>query len=127
MGLQGWDNYTTLWQTHHGFPDGFARVRDEVRADRLGGVGVWLSPWGGYGHARGERMKFGSTQGFETNKNGNLFFDSSFLNPGRPGLSVRKPPLKLRAEASRPMARPPAVVRCELAWWGCMRACVSGA
>jgi hypothetical protein len=31
---------------------------------------VWLSPWGGYGPARDERLKYGQTQGFETNRGG---------------------------------------------------------
>ena len=32
--------------------------------------GVWLSPWGGYAYARGQRMIYGHKNGFETNKNG---------------------------------------------------------
>ena len=116
--MQGWDNYTTLWQTHDGFPDGFARVRDAVRADRLGGVGVWLSPWGGYGHARGERMKYGSTQGFETNKNGILESDSltcSLFPLGRGFVSQPHPTRKHGTEASPSIARCPPC--CDPAWW----------
>jgi hypothetical protein len=33
-------------------------------------IGVWLSPFGGYGHDREERLKYGSAQGFETNASG---------------------------------------------------------
>ena len=33
-------------------------------------AGVWLSPWGGYSYARGQRMIYGHRNGFETNKNG---------------------------------------------------------
>ena len=33
-------------------------------------MGVWLSPWGGYGEAQEQRLKYGRTQGFETNARG---------------------------------------------------------
>jgi hypothetical protein len=32
--------------------------------------GVWLSPWGGYGKPRQERLEYGKKQGFETNQGG---------------------------------------------------------
>ena len=65
----GWDDNKTLWRFHQGFPNGFTPVR--AAAEKCGSsVGVWLSPWGGYGQAKEERMKFGATQGFETNKAG---------------------------------------------------------
>ena len=34
------------------------------------GVGAWLSPWGGYATAKEERLKYGRSQGFETNSRG---------------------------------------------------------
>jgi len=65
----GWDDNRSLWRFHAGFPRGFAPLRDA--AARYGtSVGVWLSPWGGYGSAKDERMRYGKTQGFETNANG---------------------------------------------------------
>eukprot|EP00040_Diaphanoeca_grandis_P028834 m.167703 g.167703 ORF g.167703 m.167703 type:complete len:761 (+) comp31472_c0_seq1:175-2457(+) len=76
----GWDNYTTLWQAHSGFPGGFSQIKDETIRSDLGGVGVWLSPWGGYGHARGERMKYGRTQGFEINSNGFSLAGKNYFN-----------------------------------------------
>jgi len=33
-------------------------------------LGAWLSPFGGYGKAKAERLKYGQQQGFETNKSG---------------------------------------------------------
>jgi hypothetical protein len=65
----GWDDPATLWSFHSGFPDGFARVRAE--AARYGAApGVWLSPWGGYGKPKEERIANGKAQGFETNARG---------------------------------------------------------
>ena len=65
----GWDDNRTLWRFHDGFPRGFTPLR--TAAEKYGShLGVWLSPWGGYGHAKKERMKYGATQGFETNDRG---------------------------------------------------------
>jgi hypothetical protein len=65
----GWDDNRSLWRFHPGFPRGFAPLREA--AERYGtAIGVWLSPWGGYGAAKEERMRYGKTQGFETNENG---------------------------------------------------------
>jgi len=65
----GWDDNSTLWHFHSGFPNGFAPLRKA--AAKYGAYpGVWLSPWGGYGEAREKRMKYGRQQGFETNERG---------------------------------------------------------
>jgi hypothetical protein len=65
----GWDDPQTLWHFHSGFPRGFPPLRDA--AARFGaGIGVWLSPWGGYGRPRQERLTYGKAQGFETNEGG---------------------------------------------------------
>jgi len=65
----GWDDPATLWRFHEGFPKGFAALRQ--RAERYGSaLGAWLSPWGGYGQPKEERMKYGQQEGFETNRNG---------------------------------------------------------
>ena len=65
----GWDNPRTLWQFHEGFPRGFTPLADLCREydTRLG---VWLSPFGGYGEPREKRLAFGREQGFETNPTG---------------------------------------------------------
>ena len=65
----GWDDPATLWSFHSGFPDGFTRVRAE--AAKYGAApGIWLSPWGGYGKPKDERIANGKAQGFETNARG---------------------------------------------------------
>jgi hypothetical protein len=65
----GWDDPATLWSFHSGFPDGFTRVRAE--AAKYGAApGIWLSPWGGYGRPKEERLANGRAQGFETNAHG---------------------------------------------------------
>ena len=65
----GWDDPRTLWGFSPGFPDGFARVRET--AARFGAApGVWLSPWGGYGQPKKDRLEYGRQQGFETNEGG---------------------------------------------------------
>jgi hypothetical protein len=65
----GWDDRRTLWRMHDGFPHGFGTLRGA--AERWGAApGVWLSPWGGYGQARRERLEYGRQQGFEINQGG---------------------------------------------------------
>ncbi|HEY4101787.1 MAG TPA: enterotoxin [Gemmatimonadales bacterium] len=65
----GWDDATTLWHFNAGFPHGFANVRRA--AQQYGAApGVWLSPWGGYGDPRKQRIQYGKAQGYETNAGG---------------------------------------------------------
>jgi hypothetical protein len=65
----GWDDAATLWGFHAGFPNGFTPLREA--AARYGTApGVWMSPWGGYGKPKAERIANGQAQGFETNKGG---------------------------------------------------------
>lgn len=65
----GWDDPSTLWHFHAGFPHGFAAVREA--AARYGAApGIWMSPWGGYGKPKEDRLAFGRAQGFETNEGG---------------------------------------------------------
>lgn len=65
----GWDDPATLWGFHSGFPNGFTPLREA--AARYGTApGVWMSPWGGYGRPKAERIANGQAQGFETNKGG---------------------------------------------------------
>jgi len=65
----GWDDPTTLWKFHSGFPRGFTPLR-EAAAKYGAAPGVWMSPWGGYGKPKEERLKFGQQAGFEMNKGG---------------------------------------------------------
>ena len=65
----GWDDEKHLWHFHSGFPNGFAPVKEA--ASKAGAApGIWFSPWGGYGDARDERLKYGKQQGFEANEGG---------------------------------------------------------
>ncbi|MGH7604481.1 MAG: enterotoxin, partial [Gemmatimonadaceae bacterium] len=65
----GWDDPKTLWHFNPGFPAGFTNVAEATH--RYGAApGVWMSPWGGYGEPRQERIKYGKAQGFETNEDG---------------------------------------------------------
>ena len=65
----GWDDPKTLWGFHSGFPRGFSGVREA--AARYGAApGVWMSPWGGYGKPKQDRLTNGKAKGFETNAGG---------------------------------------------------------
>jgi hypothetical protein len=65
----GWDSHTSLWKFNDGFPRGFAPLKTE--AAKYGAApGVWMSPFGGYGDPRKERLEYGKTEGFETNERG---------------------------------------------------------
>ena len=65
----GWDDPKSLWQFHAGFPRGFAPLAALGRRYRTG-LGVWLSPFGGYGDAKALRLQYGCAQGYETNAAG---------------------------------------------------------
>ena len=61
----GWDDTESLWDFHDGLPNGFEEVR--ALAESYGaGPGVWLSPWGGYGDPRKQRLAAGKAAGYET-------------------------------------------------------------
>ncbi len=61
----GWDDHRSLWRVARSrFPFEFKKIQEE--SSRIArGMGFWLSPWGGYGEARKERMEYGTAQGFE--------------------------------------------------------------
>ncbi len=64
----GWDNHRD-WGFNGGFPDGFAPLKAATAA--IGAApGVWLSPWGGYGNPRKERLANAAAQGYEVNHEG---------------------------------------------------------
>ncbi len=65
----GWDDPKTLWGFHSGFPRGFSGVR-EASARYGAAPGVWMSPWGGYGKPKQDRLTNGKAKGFETNAGG---------------------------------------------------------
>jgi hypothetical protein len=67
----GWDDNKSLWQFNRGFPNGFSKLTEAVKASNAG-LGVWISPWGGYDEPKAQRLAFGKKQTppFETNENG---------------------------------------------------------
>ncbi|MBN3753084.1 enterotoxin [Paraburkholderia sp. Tr-20389] len=61
----GWDDYSGSWTFSDAFPDSFIPLKEA--AARYGAApGVWLSPWGGYGPPRTERVTRGRAAGYET-------------------------------------------------------------
>lgn len=65
----GWDNYKTVWEFHSGFPKGFLPLK-ETAAKYGAAPGIWLSPWGGYGPPRDQRLKTGKAAGMEIDSEG---------------------------------------------------------
>jgi len=65
----GWDDNQSLWNFHAGFPHGFTPLGE--RAARYNAIlGTWISPFGGYGEHKQERLAFGRSRGYETNRSG---------------------------------------------------------
>jgi hypothetical protein len=65
----GWDNTSSMWQFDSGFPDGLTPLR--AIAQRYGfGLGVWMSPWGGYEEEKKQRIAYGESHGYEIVKGG---------------------------------------------------------
>jgi hypothetical protein len=60
----GWDNPKSFWNFDSGFPDGFTRVARAAAAYHAG-IGVWLSPWGGYEQQKIERIAYGKAHSYE--------------------------------------------------------------
>ena len=67
----GWDDYKTLWRFNSGFTNGFTNLKNAAESLDAG-IGVWLSPWGGYDIRKPQRIEYGKKQTppFETNENG---------------------------------------------------------
>jgi hypothetical protein len=65
----GWDDPKTLWQFNSGFPRGFTLLTEicQLYGTR---AGVWLSPFGGYGKAKEQRIEYGKKEGYEINRAG---------------------------------------------------------
>ncbi len=65
----GWDDPNTLWGFDSGFPHGFTNVAEKAREIHAG-IGVWLSPWGGYAEQKKERIAYGAAHGYEIFRGG---------------------------------------------------------
>lgn len=60
----GWDDPASLWNLNSGFPEGLSRVGESCLKYHFK-PGIWLSPWGGYGQPKQERLEYGRRQGYE--------------------------------------------------------------
>ena len=65
----GWDNTSSMWQFDSGLPDGFIPLRSLAHQYGIG-LGVWLSPWGGYEEEKKQRIAYGEKHGYEIVKGG---------------------------------------------------------
>jgi hypothetical protein len=60
----GWDNHGDLWKIREDFRDGFTPLT-QAAAEYDTAPGVWLSPWGGYGPPKQERVGAAKKAGYE--------------------------------------------------------------
>lgn len=60
----GWDNHNDLWKIRDDFKDGFAPLT-QAAAEYGTAPGIWLSPWGGYGPPKQERVTAAKKEGYE--------------------------------------------------------------
>jgi hypothetical protein len=65
----GWDDPNTVWGFDPELPHGFAKIHEAAEKYRFG-IGVWFSPWGGYGNRKQERIAAGEKAGYEIVKGG---------------------------------------------------------
>ncbi len=65
----GWDDTNSLWRFNAGFPHGLTAVAEAAK-DIHSGIGVWMSPWGGYSTEKKERIAYGRAHGLEIVKDG---------------------------------------------------------
>ena len=65
----GWDDLSGGWRFSQNFPQGFKPLA--TAAARYGAApGIWLSPWGGYGGPRQQRLGAGKAAGYEVREDG---------------------------------------------------------
>ncbi len=67
----GWDDTSRggEWRFNSGFPHGFAPLKKATA--KIGAApGIWLSPWGGYGDPRIQRVESGRKAGYEVHGEG---------------------------------------------------------
>lgn len=60
----GWDDRSGSWNFSKAFPNGFSPLA-KAAASYGAGPGVWLSPWGGYGEPKAQRVAGGRKLGYE--------------------------------------------------------------
>lgn len=70
--INKWDKSNNVWGFNSGFPNGFTEVKKLAFDKYKAGVGVWLSPFGGYGGECGRRVKAGKKY-YDYELSGGLF------------------------------------------------------
>ncbi len=60
----GWDDHNNLWQIRPDFKDGFTPLT-QAAAEYGTAPGIWLSPWGGYGKPKDERVATAKRDGYK--------------------------------------------------------------
>ncbi len=60
----GWDDPASFWGFNADLPHGFTRIAEAAAAYHAG-IGVWLSPWGGYAEQKRQRIANGQAHGYE--------------------------------------------------------------
>lgn len=65
----GWDDRHSVWNFSKDFPNGFLPLK-RAAAKYGAAPGVWLSPWGGYGEPRAQRLAAGKSGGYEEDSEG---------------------------------------------------------
>lgn len=65
----GWDDPTNLWHFNPGFPNALQRIT-ATAAEYGAAPGMWLSPWGGYGQPKQQRLQSARNLGYETYQGG---------------------------------------------------------
>jgi len=75
----GWDAAGTLWEVDRTrFPSGFAPLAAATRRLRSG-IGVWMSPWGGYDPGKAGRLEAGRRAGFHLGGDGLSLADPDYF------------------------------------------------
>lgn len=76
----GWDNLDSVWYFDPvKFPDGFA-PQAELSKRYNSGIGVWMSPFGGYLEAQRRRIQSAHREGLETNDKGLSLAGKKYYN-----------------------------------------------
>ncbi|HKR32582.1 MAG TPA: enterotoxin [Terriglobales bacterium] len=65
----GWEDPTHLWHFNPGFPEALQRIT-ATAAEYGAAPGMWLSPWGGYGQPKQQRLESAHDSGYETYQGG---------------------------------------------------------
>ncbi|MCP4974937.1 MAG: hypothetical protein GY931_02130 [Maribacter sp.] len=76
----GWDNLDSLWYFDPiKFPDGFT-PQAELCKKYNSGIGVWMSPFGGYMENKNRRVESALREGLETNSKGLSLAGENYFN-----------------------------------------------